>query len=124
MRLAYSHFPINVTIGKWEYARRMIFLNLICVPLIKLTTVDRADFNADFCFVAVNQLSTTTLFPSTRMSAWQWLRSRLSVPRGPFTVTLRALMVTVTLSGIGADKVVFNNFMRTAANATETLTLL
>ena len=35
------------------------------------TMVDSADFSADFCFVAVNQLSTTTFCSSTALQVYQ-----------------------------------------------------
>ena len=45
--------------------------DFVCTPFIRLTMVDSADFSADFCFVAVNQLSTTTFCSSTALQVYQ-----------------------------------------------------
>jgi hypothetical protein len=58
-----------------------------------------------------NHTSTTTRFPSLRTSTWRWEKFLFRLPRGPVTVTVLAVQVTVTSLGITRVWVVLSCFM-------------
>eukprot|EP00001_Collodictyon_triciliatum_P185305 33135_6 len=99
-----SVFWQSTLMGKCAYTNFILYSKPLVTPIIMLEMWEHTERTAASSFLEPNHFSTTTTsLPSlflVAISTFKCLKSRVRVPRGPLTVTTRALTVTVVPSMI------------------------